>query len=681
MNQRTLMLLLVALLSAVTLSGQYLDGALLYTRDGALWIANPDGTGQKQLVQGSTLTAPQIRNGLVYFLDWSLRKLYSINPLDLQPTAREVTSVNIPGWGVHEYSVSPAGTHIVLTYWDNPGPNNFNNSKMYVQALENPASRTLLLESPGIHNLYPHWAPDDYIYFGQANFYNAYSQRILRIHSTGGAASQLTSPFSQYVTYLSGQEKVAFISTLAYRLTLMDPNGTNQESVPGTHIGLSSNIAWAENLNRVYYNAAGEIRYVPLAGGEPTIVVSGVGLGSIGFGLVGVAQPKDPKSILLTFTGFLNAPGDCGQASEESSIYPPECGPGDKGMINAIENLKANLDGTGRAVEAQAFTFYTTGDGGDKWIEPKVTIDHSEAWNWLAQKYEAGDKVHIAGHSYGGNRARLFARALVEKHGIIPASIVTIDPIDWDACRWTRLNIQDEHALSRAFGNFGLLVAFLNSVDSPQLILTSTPTLAGCQQNMASHYFLPEVISSRIAFAQDKDFILKGYIPANATSQITMVPKPSFTLAGNHLRLDTTDRVQTAILNEVLGSDAAAFVGVADLRIVAESIRYGTSSYTPGASWARLSFSATNIGNLYAANIRDGVAVLRRSDGKEVGRIECRQETRQAVTPSGGITAFTCAGPVAQDSTAINHPNRPTSVEVRVEYNGEERILPHQTLQ
>jgi hypothetical protein len=52
----------------------------------------------------------------------------------------------------------------------------------------------------------------------------------------------------------------------------------------------------------------------------------------------------------------------------------------------------------------------------------------------MSQLESADDVIGVIGHSYGGNRARLYGLYLRNNWLLTPDALVTIDPIDWSTC-------------------------------------------------------------------------------------------------------------------------------------------------------------------------------------------------------------------------------------------------------
>jgi len=109
----------------------------------------------------------------------------------------------------------------------------------------------------------------------------------------------------------------------------------------------------------------------------------------------------------------------------------------------------------------QVFTFYNSAQEhstcvfplpltpGPQNCSPPDNSDHDVAQSWIDNVAKPGpdDLIVIIGHSYGGNRARLFAAQLgTDGHPI--AAVITVDPIDWMLCHLSPAPLCDESTIS-----------------------------------------------------------------------------------------------------------------------------------------------------------------------------------------------------------------------------------------
>ena len=152
------------------------------------------------------------------------------------------------------------------------------------------------------------------------------------------------------------------------------------------------------------------------------------------------------RLILVSFTGFNDAPtpSDCIESvllNAGSGIeYLPNVwnAVSARGMTTLLYNIQQNDPSLAQGAHMAAFTYYST-DGfgnqlGNACIPTSSTdADHYEATRWVLSVFPTADDIMvIMGHSYGGNRTRLFAQELQQKYNLQPALLITVDPIDWD---------------------------------------------------------------------------------------------------------------------------------------------------------------------------------------------------------------------------------------------------------
>jgi pimeloyl-ACP methyl ester carboxylesterase len=147
------------------------------------------------------------------------------------------------------------------------------------------------------------------------------------------------------------------------------------------------------------------------------------------------------RIIVVLFTGLGAHP------SNNSVIYPDDdCPSGTNlfgwpncaGMVSLATSLRTDTplkDG----ILARTFTYYSLVDyanHSDPWdYPPSDSSIHAVADNWIRNEVKAtsDDQIVVIGHSYGGNRARLFASQL-SSAGVSASLLVPVDPISWDAC-------------------------------------------------------------------------------------------------------------------------------------------------------------------------------------------------------------------------------------------------------
>jgi probable HAF family extracellular repeat protein len=155
------------------------------------------------------------------------------------------------------------------------------------------------------------------------------------------------------------------------------------------------------------------------------------------------------RLILVSFTGWNNAP------SSSSCLPPPFDSPfnsilgsgitypepswrsSSAGMISLLYDIQ-QTPGLGPGANMAGFTFYSTDGKGNQLgnaCTPGSDTGHTEAMNWFrAQNVTPDDLVAVVGHSYGGNRAWLFADSDLALAGFHADYLATVDPIDWDKC-------------------------------------------------------------------------------------------------------------------------------------------------------------------------------------------------------------------------------------------------------
>ena len=152
-----------------------------------------------------------------------------------------------------------------------------------------------------------------------------------------------------------------------------------------------------------------------------------------------------PRTLLVTFTGGNDAPDG------SNCIAPPPFRHAGTQVVygtstldllfpsRGMTNLLVNAKNVAPDTAAQAFTFYSNGGTScDQFLTN--TAHHAEAEFWVTNNVtSANDRIIIAGHSYGGNRARIFAEQIDEvlyhlysRHMI--EGLVLVDPIDYATC-------------------------------------------------------------------------------------------------------------------------------------------------------------------------------------------------------------------------------------------------------
>jgi hypothetical protein len=157
------------------------------------------------------------------------------------------------------------------------------------------------------------------------------------------------------------------------------------------------------------------------------------------------------RIIVVLFTGFNDHPDPL---PPDGVTYPDTCTAKNcPGMAQLAMKIRADTrlqDG----VLARTFTYYDMTDYFKWqidcalllpcawWHIPSDETIHQIAETWLTGEARPGpdDRIVIIGHSYGGNRARVFAEHLPDM-GYSADLLATIDPIDWNICSIASLGI------------------------------------------------------------------------------------------------------------------------------------------------------------------------------------------------------------------------------------------------
>jgi len=151
------------------------------------------------------------------------------------------------------------------------------------------------------------------------------------------------------------------------------------------------------------------------------------------------------RLLVVAFTGFDNAPNpsNCFVFNQDpGSLIEytiPQTGAGMTELLPEIQGVPG-VPALKPGITGAAFTFYGT-DGnqhqnGNACAAPVGSkIDHFEAEDWLAKKNPTiWDKIVVIGHSYGGNRARLFVEQLKNNRTWLVDQLITVDAINWAQC-------------------------------------------------------------------------------------------------------------------------------------------------------------------------------------------------------------------------------------------------------
>jgi pimeloyl-ACP methyl ester carboxylesterase len=208
--------------------------------------------------------------------------------------------------------------------------------------------------------------------------------------------------------------------------------------------------------------------------------------------------------------------------------------------------------------------------------------DVAQAWIDNAAKPSPDDVLVVIGHSYGGNRAKLFTEQLA-KDGHSVAALITIDPIDWDLCSISPAPICDQSAIfsetkpANAFDVFSFAQHMLTLADlagyhfwtnpsAPPFALlpygVQTLSYSACDAdiNFCAHRFIaydPNVHAQIVSFVQS---LLTSPLQAISNVQASNVTANSVQISWNTLQpangqvLFATDSTLTEFY--VAGNDA-----------------------------------------------------------------------------------------------------------------------------
>lgn len=274
--------------------------------------------------------------------------------------------------------------------------------------------------------------------------------------------------------------------------------------------------------------------------------------------------PAEPRSFLISFTGFGNSPCifSAFPGCSEYPSAPPENGRGMTTLINNVEGLPELA-----TLSKRAFTFFTQGHGSAN-LPPNDESPHAEAEAWLrGQNLRAQDKLMIVGHSYGGNRARLFAAQIYGALGRRTDTLVLVDPIDWIKCGGT------------AFALARFTIGLLN--------------VGPCDQQSDS-FPIPVGVDNAVVYRQAVDVgfdrALAGYTLASATS---------LNLTHPHMEIDDAETVHREIINRLMPNLLAR--PAVRLRVKSTLV---TAERVDGlAVGFRVTVTVENTGKLIASNV------------------------------------------------------------------------------
>ena len=131
--------------------------------------------------------------------------------------------------------------------------------------------------SANMHQIYPMWGADGYIYFGQSLVGDPFSQRIYRIPTSGVDNATLLVPYFAQYPSLGFQSRIAFLHQYAAEtLRTRKGDGSDEREVPGAPTGICPIIAYDQQQDRIYYQKGETLYRINGTGGTPTPLVNGL---------------------------------------------------------------------------------------------------------------------------------------------------------------------------------------------------------------------------------------------------------------------------------------------------------------------------------------------------------------------------------------------------------------------
>ncbi len=265
------------------------------------------------------------------------------------------------------------------------------------------------------------------------------------------------------------------------------------------------------------------------------------------------------RVVVFLFTGFNNSPSP---RPDDGVTYPDVC-PADycPGMAQLAMDLRNNPQ-LREGVVARTFTYYDVSD----WVArldlapllPASDAPHVIANAWLSDliagdfKLGPDDRTVIVGHSYGGNRARLFAEQLPSL-GRVADLLVTVDPIDWNSCSLQNptggcYQFEDAQTKIKApsigdvqsFTQISNVVMGYHFVDFPYTVKTYPPCALDPADVVCSHMRIDDddsvhdAIAARIVTLRDdpRDAVYGIAVTSTGPNSATVTWKTGSTTAG-----------------------------------------------------------------------------------------------------------------------------------------------------
>ncbi len=304
------------------------------------------------------------------------------------------------------------------------------------------------------------------------------------------------------------------------------------------------------------------------------------------------------RLLVVAFTGFDTAPnpsncfglGPLHTSGSGVTYTTPQTKAGVTEIVPEIDGLVPGIlpvPALEPGITGAAFTFYGNDESGilngDACTAPGGNPDHIDAENWLAaQNPTAFDKIAIIGHSYGGNRARLFVEQLRKRKGWIADLLVTVDAIEWSRCNIPNV-ISANNPLSEA------------SKDCIQTKYTSSDIPASSANSSFSFYQTNGVRPFLITLP-----FIEGYAVPGATSQQVT------TANVEHLSIDidpgVDQTIRTLMLN-LIRNPAVIPIATAPTRIGGQLVAPIILSVTGISTATAVQITSASLNGVSASNL------------------------------------------------------------------------------
>lgn len=418
---------------------------LVFVKDGNVHLYTSGGSIQ-QLTTGFVARQPRLSNGIIIF--HANNRLYKTQATPYAPVVEIPNTAN-----ALDFDLNPTADRIVLTYTNH---SYFNTANFTIWLMNIDGSGKTALESADwTHYADPRWGRDGWIYLLLSPFGDAYAQRIYRMRPTPGNTSrqQLVQEFSQRGVEGGVSGRVAMLKSISGATTAihtMRPDGTNQQTVPNTPTfvwGIDSGLAFDYAEDAIYYGWGGGIYRIRIGDAQPQLITAPADLNAgLDCGYLSSSN-QQPRTFLITFTGFGNRPeGSLSFGGDPGANLQMTSG---RAMVTLLKNVKNIMPGK---VISQGFAYFdeqehknfATDMNWGHYLPPSDPHrTHPAALNWLkGYNPKLGDRLVIAGHSYGGNRARLFAEEVARQTDLpkgLTSDLFLIDPVDYESCSVSKL--------------------------------------------------------------------------------------------------------------------------------------------------------------------------------------------------------------------------------------------------